>query len=125
MRRNPAPGGGSEFPEVDPVTGRIAGARQLVSPNCDDRPAGTVIDLVVVHGISLPPGLRQCDRLPQPIFTPATKESSGHDQNVSFDEVVKRIGSKLAEEIRARTLAIYQQAAEYARSRGRRRLRLG
>jgi AmpD protein len=56
MRRNPAPGGGSEFPEVDPVTGRIAGARQLVSPNCDDRPAGTVIDLVVVHGISLPPG---------------------------------------------------------------------
>jgi len=56
MRRNPAPGGGSEFPEVDPVTGRIAGARQLISPNCDDRPAGTVIDLVVVHGISLPPG---------------------------------------------------------------------
>lgn len=56
MRRNPALGGGSEFPEVDPVTGRIAGARQLQSPNCDDRPAGSVVDLVVVHGISLPPG---------------------------------------------------------------------
>jgi len=56
MRRNPALGGGSEFPEVDPVTGRIAGARQLQSPNCDDRPAGSVVDLGVVHGISMPPG---------------------------------------------------------------------
>src|SRR2546421_557591 len=66
----------------------------------------------------MPPGLRQCETLREPIFTPATKESSGHDLNVSFDEVVNLVGAKVANEIRKRTLAIYQQAAGYALARG-------
>jgi AmpD protein len=56
MRRNPALTGTPTYPDVDPATGRIGGARQVPSPNCDERPSGTAIDLVVVHGISLPPG---------------------------------------------------------------------
>jgi phosphoribosylaminoimidazole-succinocarboxamide synthase len=71
-----------------------------------------------VCGIKLPAGLKQCDKLPEPIFTPATKEESGHDINISFDECVKRIGMDLAEELRKRTLSLYTQAADYAASRG-------
>src|SRR4051812_12889171 len=71
-----------------------------------------------VCGIKLPPGLRQCDQLPAPIFTPATKEESGHDINVSFDEVVARIGLGLADELRERTLRLYTLASDYARTRG-------
>ncbi len=72
----------------------------------------------VVCGIRLPAGLRESDTLPQPIFTPATKAASGHDENISFDEMVRRVGGALAEELRARTLRLYQRAAAYARSRG-------
>ena len=71
-----------------------------------------------VCGIRLPAGLRQCDRLPEPIFTPATKEESGHDINISFDEAARRIGRETAGALRERTLALYTQAAEYARTRG-------
>ena len=71
-----------------------------------------------VCGIKLPAGLRQCDRLPSPIFTPATKEESGHDVNVGFDETVARVGEKIATELRDRTLSLYAQAADYARTRG-------
>jgi phosphoribosylaminoimidazole-succinocarboxamide synthase len=71
-----------------------------------------------VCGIALPPGLKQCDQLPQPIFTPATKEESGHDINVSFDETVSQVGDALARELRDRTLSLYTQAADYARTRG-------
>src|SRR3954463_9820098 len=70
-----------------------------------------------VCGIKLPAGLRQCDQLPAPIFTPATKEESGHDMNVTFDEVVARIGIGLADELRERTLRLYTLAADYARTR--------
>ncbi|MBC8107485.1 MAG: phosphoribosylaminoimidazolesuccinocarboxamide synthase [Anaerolineae bacterium] len=70
-----------------------------------------------VCGIKLPAGLRQCDQLPAPIFTPATKEESGHDMNVSFDEVVARFGLGLADELRERTLRLYTLAADYARTR--------
>src|SRR4051812_30938343 len=52
-----------------------------------------------VCGVKLPPGLRQCDKLPGPIFTPATKEESGHDINVSFDETIARIGRPIAEQL--------------------------
>ncbi|MHB1423981.1 MAG: phosphoribosylaminoimidazolesuccinocarboxamide synthase [Gemmataceae bacterium] len=69
-------------------------------------------------GISLPRGLAQSARLPEPIFTPATKEESGHDQNISFAEMTDRIGSELALNLRQRSLAIYERAAEHARSRG-------
>src|SRR5207248_4456618 len=71
-----------------------------------------------VCGITLPPGLRQCDKLPAPIFTPATKEESGHDINISFDEAAKRIGQELASQLRDRTLALYTAAADCAATRG-------
>lgn len=71
-----------------------------------------------VCGVKLPAGLKQCDKLPQPIFTPATKEESGHDINIDFDEMIKQVGKDLATLLRDRTLSLYTQAAEYARSRG-------
>ncbi len=71
-----------------------------------------------VCGVSLPAGLRQAERLPEPIFTPATKEESGHDLNISFAEMQDRIGASLAEELRQRSLAIYCKASEHAEHRG-------
>jgi phosphoribosylaminoimidazole-succinocarboxamide synthase len=71
-----------------------------------------------VCGISLPSGLRESDELPEPIFTPATKAESGHDINISFEEVVDLIGERAASLVRARTLAVYGFARDYARERG-------
>ncbi len=71
-----------------------------------------------VCGIALPPGLSQCDRLPEPIFTPATKAEVGHDENISFERACELVGAPLMERLRALTLAIYAAAADYARSRG-------
>ena len=71
-----------------------------------------------VCGIPLPSGLRESDELPEPIFTPATKAESGHDINISFEEVVDLIGERAASVIRARTLAVYGFARDYARERG-------
>ncbi len=71
-----------------------------------------------VCGVKLPAGLRQCDKLPAAIFTPATKEESGHDVNISFEEAVRRVGAGLASELRDRTIALYTAAAEYAATRG-------
>jgi phosphoribosylaminoimidazole-succinocarboxamide synthase len=71
-----------------------------------------------VCGVPLPPGLRQCDKLPLPIFTPATKEESGHDINIDFDEASRRVGPMIASELRDRTISLYTKAADYAASRG-------
>ena len=72
-----------------------------------------------VCGIGLPAGLRQADRLPEPIFTPSTKAKMGdHDENVSMEQVSRLIGRDLAEQVRAVSLAIYAESAEYARGRG-------
>jgi phosphoribosylaminoimidazole-succinocarboxamide synthase len=71
-----------------------------------------------VCGVPLPPGLRQSERLPEPIFTPATKEESGHDQNITFDQMAARTDVDVARTLRERTLAIYRRAAEYAESQG-------
>jgi phosphoribosylaminoimidazole-succinocarboxamide synthase len=71
-----------------------------------------------ICGIPLPAGLRESDRLPGPIFTPATKAQSGHDENISFDEAAAAIGVELASELRDRTLKIYGQSAAYAETRG-------
>lgn len=71
-----------------------------------------------VCGIVLPAGLRQAEELPSPIFTPATKEETGHDQNISFDRMVELVGGELAEKLREFSLAIYRQAAAYAQERG-------
>ena len=71
-----------------------------------------------VCGIRLPAGLRESDRLPEPIFTPSTKATTGHDENISFDEVVSRIGRSLAEHLREVSLKLYRLAAEHASARG-------
>lgn len=71
-----------------------------------------------ICGISLPKGLRESDRLPAPIFTPSTKAETGHDENISFDETVARIGGPLAEKLRDTSLFIYRRAVEYAAARG-------
>jgi phosphoribosylaminoimidazole-succinocarboxamide synthase len=71
-----------------------------------------------VCGVQLPPGLLQCDKLPVPIFTPATKEEHGHDENISYAQTVARIGPGLATAIREKTLRLYSKAAAHAASRG-------
>jgi len=71
-----------------------------------------------ICGVPLPPGLRESDRLPEPIFTPSTKATAGHDENISFDETVARIGGPRAEQLRAVSLEIYRRAAAYAEPRG-------
>ena len=71
-----------------------------------------------VCGIRLPAGLKESDQLPEPIFTPATKAQSGHDENVSFETVVSLIGEDLAGRLRDLTLNIYSRAAKYAETRG-------
>jgi len=75
-------------------------------------------ELGSVCGIRLPAGLKESDPLPEPIFTPATKAQSGHDENVSFEHVSSSIGSDLAAKLRDLTLAIYRRAAAYAQTRG-------
>ena len=69
-------------------------------------------------GIRLPAGLRESDPLPEPLFTPAAKNHSGHDENISFDEVVRQLGAQTAEELRSLTLAIYRRASDYAATKG-------
>jgi phosphoribosylaminoimidazole-succinocarboxamide synthase len=71
-----------------------------------------------VCGIRLPSGLRESDKLPEPIFTPATKALSGHDENISFSEMCKRTGPELAEQLRDLSLKIYTNAADYAAGHG-------
>ena len=71
-----------------------------------------------VCGIPLPAGLGECDRLPEPIFTPATKAESGHDINISFDDAAGIVGKENAVKLRDLTIEIYNRAAEYALPRG-------
>jgi phosphoribosylaminoimidazole-succinocarboxamide synthase len=72
-----------------------------------------------VCGIRLPQGLQESDKLPEPLFTPATKSLHGkHDENISFDEMVKLVGTRSAEQLRDLSLAIYAKASEHAESRG-------
>jgi phosphoribosylaminoimidazole-succinocarboxamide synthase len=71
-----------------------------------------------VCGIPLPQGLRESDKLPEPIFTPATKAQSGHDENISFERMVSITGARVAGQLRDLTLDIYTRAARYAEARG-------
>ena len=71
-----------------------------------------------VCGIPLPAGLRQADKLPEPIFTPATKAESGHDENITFEQMADAVGAEVASELKARTLDVYRRAAGYAEGRG-------
>lgn len=71
-----------------------------------------------VCGIKLPAGLRESDRLEQPIFTPATKAEEGHDENISFEQMVSIVGANLAEELRRRSIDIFLKGSDYAKTRG-------
>src|SRR5712692_1490289 len=71
-----------------------------------------------ICGIALPRGLRESDRLPEPIFTPATKAETGHDENISFEQAASLIGKELAERVRAVSMELYRCAAAYAEPRG-------
>ncbi len=71
-----------------------------------------------VCGIRLPAGLELAGRLREPIFTPSTKAEAGHDENISFDEVVRQVGGEVAERLRSTSIALYRRAAAYAESRG-------
>lgn len=72
----------------------------------------------VVCGIKLPEGLQESQKLPEPIFTPTTKASEGHDENISFEEVCNLIGTDLANKVKNKTIEIYKKCAEYALSKG-------
>lgn len=71
-----------------------------------------------VCGVRLPPGLKQCDRLPEPIFTPATKAEEGHDLNVSFEFMAEQLGEQLATQLRNLSLDVYRQGSELAQQKG-------
>ena len=71
-----------------------------------------------VCGIELPKGMQQAQKLPQPIFTPATKAETGHDENISFDEVVKLIGKPMAEKVRDVSMRLYKEASDFAATKG-------
>lgn len=73
---------------------------------------------VTLHGIRLPAGLRESDRLPEPIFTPATKAETGHDQNIDLEAAADIVGAEMAARLAERSVAVYTAAAEYARRRG-------
>jgi phosphoribosylaminoimidazole-succinocarboxamide synthase len=71
-----------------------------------------------ICGIPLPKGLQQAQKLPEPIFTPATKAAEGHDENISFERMCEIVGRPLAEKIRAVSVRLYREAADYAATRG-------
>jgi phosphoribosylaminoimidazole-succinocarboxamide synthase len=95
------------FPVECVVRGYLAGSGWK-----EYRETGTVC------GIRLPAGLRECDRLPNPIFTPATKAETGHDINIPFEEMVRIVGEKHARKLRDLTFAVYGRAFEYALPKG-------
>src|SRR3989339_703600 len=71
-----------------------------------------------ICGIKLPAGLKESDKLPEPIFTPTTKADEGHDLNVTFQEVIESVGEETANTIKHKTIAIYNACADYARTKG-------
>ncbi len=95
------------FPIECVVRGYLAGSGWK-----EYRQSGTVC------GIRLPRGLQECERLPEPIFTPSTKAESGHDENVFFEKMVQNIGKDAAVQLRQKSLDIYSRAVEYAGARG-------
>ncbi|MEW6233915.1 MAG: phosphoribosylaminoimidazolesuccinocarboxamide synthase [Candidatus Omnitrophota bacterium] len=71
-----------------------------------------------ICGIHLPAGLKESEQLPQPLFTPATKNDAGHDENISFDRMVDIVGGPVSEELRARSIALYRSASKRAQEQG-------
>jgi len=113
--------------EADQVRGRAVVAKRLQPIMVEAVVRGYLIGsgwkdyqaTGAVCGITLPAGLQQADKLPEPIFTPAAKADLGeHDENISFADMEQRIGAELAGRIRSISIALYQRAAEYAATRG-------
>ena len=113
--------------ERDQVAGRAIVVRKLKALPIEAIVRGYLVgsgwkeyqQIQSVCGIALPAGLRQADRLPEPIFTPSTKAALGaHDENIAFEQVAERIGPDLAAQVRDVSLALYRAAAEYALTRG-------
>lgn len=117
-------------PELQPFSGKLARRSMIVT-----KASPLAIECVVrgylagsgwkeyqerqtVCGIRLPAGLTESSELPEPIFTPATKAESGHDENISFEQAAKIVGAEIAEEARSKSLRIYNFARDYARQRG-------
>ncbi len=71
-----------------------------------------------VGGLRMPPGLRQADKLPQPLFTPSTKAQDGHDVNITFAQLCDLVGDRMATQLRAASFALYEYASQYAESKG-------
>jgi phosphoribosylaminoimidazole-succinocarboxamide synthase len=71
-----------------------------------------------VCGVDLEPGLKNCAKFPQPLFTPATKEESGHDENISFDRMVEVVGADVANELKQKSIDVYQGARDFAATKG-------
>ncbi len=122
---------GTEFPkELDPYADEVRGRSMLVRRTDPIRFECVVRGYLAgsgwkeyqqsssVCGISLPPGLVESARLPEPIFTPATKAESGHDENISFQEMARRLGNERSEQLREISLELYRRAAEFAEQRG-------
>jgi len=120
-----------DFPaQLDPFREELKGRSMLVR-RCRPLPVECVVrgylagsgwkeyrETGTICGIQLPPGLREADELPEPIFTPSTKAVTGHDENIPFERVVELLGAETAGAIRDFTLAIYDWARRYARQRG-------
>lgn len=73
---------------------------------------------IVLHGVELPADMIECQKLPQPVFTPATKETTGHDINISAQEAINIVGDKIGRQLETLSLALYKRASEYAAERG-------
>ncbi|HUB87464.1 MAG TPA: phosphoribosylaminoimidazolesuccinocarboxamide synthase [Verrucomicrobiae bacterium] len=122
---------GEPLPEkLQPFAGKIA-RRSMIVKKCQPLAIECVVrgylagsgwkeyqKSQTVCGIKLPAGLKESSELPEPIFTPATKAETGHDENISFDEAKKITGDEIAEQARAASLKIYNFARDYARNRG-------
>ncbi|MFQ5738572.1 MAG: phosphoribosylaminoimidazolesuccinocarboxamide synthase [Acidobacteriota bacterium] len=120
-----------DFPrQLKPFAEQLAG-RSLLVRKCRPLPVECVVrgflagsgwseyqEHHTICGIRLPPGLRQSDPLPEALFTPSTKSTKGHDENIRFEELVGIVGRELAEDIRGLSLQVYDWAREFARHHG-------
>jgi phosphoribosylaminoimidazole-succinocarboxamide synthase len=121
----------NEYPEAIRKYGDQLRGRSMVVMNADMFPVECVVRGYIsgsawkeykasgtVCGIELPKGLKESDQLPEPIFTPATKATSGHDENIPFSEMARLIGTEVSEQLRDLTLKVYKKASDYARTKG-------
>ncbi len=120
-----------EMPESVRRHAQVLRGRTMLCRRCDPYPVECVARSYLagsglkeyresskVCGVRLPPGLVESDRIPHPIFTPATKAASGHDENISFERMSEIVGGNTAERLRDVTLQLFRRASGYAESRG-------